>query len=89
MRVKTKPQKYRYNNEEDYEYGEKVTARIDAPKRGRPSSRRDTDELKKDVVNPYEKAPYKKRKHYNVEQDPKDESLGRDEVNRGSAKWES
>lgn len=41
MRAKTKPQKYR-NMEEEYDYGEKVQ-RVEAPKRGRPSLKKDND----------------------------------------------
>lgn len=93
MRVKTKPQKYRYGLEEEYDYVEKPAGRPDAPRRGRPSSKRDHDaEFRRvEQPNPYEKAPYKKRKPYVgdvSEHNGKEESPMREEPGR-SAKWES
>lgn len=41
MRAKNKPQKYR-NMEDDYDYGDR-SQRPDAPKRGRPSIKREND----------------------------------------------
>ena len=61
MRVKTKPQKYRYG-EDEYDYAEKPQ-RSDPPRRGRPT-KRDPEEARREQTNPYEKAPYKKRKSY-------------------------
>ena len=41
MRVKTKPQKYKYSNiEDEYSYGDKATPRYDGPKRGRPATKK-------------------------------------------------
>lgn len=89
MRVKTKPQKYRYG-EEEYDYVEK-TQRVDPPRRGRPSTKRDNEEPRREQVNPYEKAPYKKRRPYigDAEQNGKEESPMREEPGRSSAKWDS
>jgi hypothetical protein len=86
MRAKAKPNKFRYTGEDEYDYGEKVTPKHEGPKRGRPSTKRDVDpEMRRDMSNPYEKAPYKKRRSH---LEPKDESV-KDEHNRSSAKWES
>jgi hypothetical protein len=41
MRVKNKPQKFRYG-EEEYDYAEKPQ-RTDPPRRGRPSTKRDNE----------------------------------------------
>lgn len=41
MRIKTKPQKYRYG-EEEYDYAEKPQ-RAEPPRRGRPSTKKDNE----------------------------------------------
>lgn len=54
MRTKTKPQKYRYNIEEEYDYAEKSINRTEAPRRGRPASRRENEESRRaEQYNPY------------------------------------
>ena len=41
MRIKTKPQKYKYSNiEDEYSYGDKTTPKHDGPKRGRPATKK-------------------------------------------------
>jgi hypothetical protein len=84
MRVKNKPQKYRYG-EEDNDYLEK-NQRADPPRRGRPT-KREPEEARQ--FNPYEKAPYKKRKSYIGDPELKEESPLREEPGRSSGKWES
>ena len=57
MRIKQKPQKYRYNNiDDDFDYGEKSSSN----RRGRPAGRKDPDS----PSNPYKKVFYKKRRSY-------------------------
>ena len=43
MRIKQKSNKHRYNMEDEYDYGEKITPKHDIPKRGRPTVRKDAD----------------------------------------------
>ncbi len=88
MRAKIKPQKYR-NMEDEFDYGDK-SQKFEAPKRGRPSLKKDYEaQGRRDTTNPYEKAPYKKRRsHLQAEQEGnKDESV-KDEAARSSAKWD-
>jgi len=63
MRAKTKPQKHRYM-EEEYDYGLGVSnQKQEGVKRGRPAAKKDPEsEVRRDTSNPYEKAPYKKRR---------------------------
>lgn len=91
IRAKTKPQKYRYSLEEEYDYGEKAVPRADVPRRGRPAIKRDPDhDRRPEQVNPYEKAHYKKRKtnpilEGNHEQAVKEESPLRHDISEEKA----
>jgi hypothetical protein len=84
IRAKTRPQKHRYM-EDEYDYGDR-NQKIDGPRRGRPTARREPDvDPRRDTTNPYEKALYKKRRLPPEEQNQ--ESIVRDEGGKSSAKW--
>ena len=73
--------------EEEYDYGDR-TQKAEGPRRGRPTAKKDPDsEPRRDTSNPYEKAPYKKRRL--PPEEVKEESVGKEEGVRSSMKWES
>jgi len=48
--------------EDEYDYGDR-NQKIDGPRRGRPTARREPEvDSRRDTTNPYEKALYKKRR---------------------------